>query len=414
MSGKKHREVHLAEVVNAQTNPNVTQRVGWNYIKNALTRTTKTYAISSFTKTKYIKKYNEKKVKDKNGKETTKKEPVYDYRYNYPWTITGHQFSLKIPQIHHVKRINFRVTMKVDKGVTATVPTARFCIYGGSSAKHYNETDKAVTGWRDGLFYYYPNSDISTSWQTYTYTLDEDEIAKGNFTNSSYNSSAMGIDLIFGEPEIKQEITASKGTISKHIYLAWIECDIEYYTPTYRVTYKDDTRLTGDTTGAFATNGRLLSSVLAKQIYTGDVVTVTAEFLRTIDNTSTQVLDVKLPDGMEIVGTPTTENSSFDKDTMKWTVSCKRPRPITLTMKVKSHRSGLNVINISNSNVGSFDYKLNVNRGQFDGYENISVTFINTPHKNHRQCVLLSIHGYVEGHSIGDDESYAQITYNLS
>ena len=53
-------ETHLAEVVNAQVNTNQTIRTDWKGMQNALTKNGKTYAVSTYTKTRYVKKKHTK------------------------------------------------------------------------------------------------------------------------------------------------------------------------------------------------------------------------------------------------------------------------------------------------------------------------------------------------------------------
>ena len=55
-SKTEHKDTKLAQVFNAQINPNATKRFDWDNIKNALTKSDKTYATSYFSKKKYIKK----------------------------------------------------------------------------------------------------------------------------------------------------------------------------------------------------------------------------------------------------------------------------------------------------------------------------------------------------------------------
>ena len=55
MAGKKNVVTKLAQVFNGQINPNDTKRFDWSNIKNALTKSDKTYSTSYFSKKKYIK-----------------------------------------------------------------------------------------------------------------------------------------------------------------------------------------------------------------------------------------------------------------------------------------------------------------------------------------------------------------------
>ena len=45
------KKLKLAEVFNAQVNPNAVQRVAWTHTPNALTKSDSNYAVSHYTKT---------------------------------------------------------------------------------------------------------------------------------------------------------------------------------------------------------------------------------------------------------------------------------------------------------------------------------------------------------------------------
>ena len=168
MAGKQNIIPKLAQVFNAQINDNATKRFDWTNIKNALTKSDKTYSTSYFSKKKYIKKYETTKVKDKKGKVIdTYKTPVYDYSYNHPYVATAHQYGFEIPKIHDVKSITFHVRMKVESGVTAKAPAGRFCIYGTAFDKRLNDTPKELTAYHNGLYTVYKSENLKTSWHTY-------------------------------------------------------------------------------------------------------------------------------------------------------------------------------------------------------------------------------------------------------
>ena len=424
--GKLNEEYHLAKVVNAQTNPNATQRIGWSNINNALTKTTKTYATSYFTKERYIKKYNEKKKKDKKGKEVVEKIPVYDYRYNHPWTITAHQFELKIPAIRRVEQITFRVWMKVEKGVTVKQPRARFCIYGDAFSKHYETTTKSVTGWHNGLYYEYPSKNMSTNWVRYEYTMDAKNINLGDFSYKDYNDAITGIDLIFNDPDIKDDIKTQTGTVKKQIHLACVEMYIKYYTPTYKVTFTDNLSKDKYTYIKFdvlknveLANESLIKSnavtdvdAFQRRVSVNEIFRIKAHFHKTIDKSSTQDLKVTMPDGMEIIDvTPT--KSTYNANTKTWTVKCSEEGQ-TLAFTLKSHKSGLNKITISNSKV-STTYKIDIVRGAFDGYENVVIsTNQDKPHKNHKLCLGIDIDAHTEGADVTVEDDYQFLHYDIS
>ena len=413
-AGQVNNVNKVAQVFNSESNPNADQYNGWTNIQNPLIQNDKTYATSTFTKKKYIKKYKEKKVKDKKGKETTVKEPVYDYKYICPWTASAHQYGLKVPKLSYVKEITFRVRMKSDSGFTCYAPAGKFCIYGKARTERYNDPSDS-TGYHNGLFIRYLNKKVSSKWETYEYTMKEADIKKGGFDYNDWNASNMGIDLIFSDPEIKGE-TNSK--IDKHIYIAWVDIKIQYYTPTYGIEIVDDIAYyKGQLNPAWA-EGDVISidNELATmpQLGINENVTITATFKHHIDTSTKQVLDVDLPDGMEIVRSKA-QNSLFDANTLKWTVDCASPKPHTLTMVVRSHRSGVNLITIGNTTV-SKRHKLNVVRGIFGGYEKIILSKSDTPHLNHKCCLGVDITGYTEQGTIDEDDGieYSELKYTIS
>ena len=437
MAGKKNVVTKLAQVFNGQINPNDTKRFDWSNIKNALTKSDKTYSTSYFSKKKYIKKYKTTKIKDKKGKVIdTYKTPVYDYSYNHPYVATAHQYGFEIPKIHDVKSITFHVRMKVESGVTAKAPAGRFCIYGTAFDKRLNDTPKELTAYHNGLYTVYKSENLKTSWHTYTYTMKEDQIDRGGFKFDSYNAPKMGIDLIFDDAKISGSIKGT-GTLKKKVLIAYVECVIEYYTPTYKVSFEDDltfkstpihttgiaTQGSSSSNGGFivANAGKLLESVTARKVYAGDTFELTAYFKRTINNKSKFDIKVDLPDGMEIIGTPKCKNTSFDKATMKWSVDCATQQPRSVTMKLKSHRSGVNKVVFSNKYTGSFTYKINIERGKYDGYETLILTRDNdNAHKNHRFCIGLDANGYtedIEDYDLESDDLVAEttsMTYTIS
>ena len=401
MNGEKHIDDLPPQVVNEQTNPNATKRINWNNMGNTLTKTTKTYATSYFTKTKYIKKYNEKKVKDKNGKETKVKEPVYDYKYNHPYTVTAHQYGLNIPYPFHAKKITFSVWMKVDKGVTANPPTGRFCIYGKAWDKKKDtkieKTSKTESEWDEGVYSVKQNKNLTTTWQRYDYVMDEDDIEIGGFKKDDLNDPKMGIDLVFHDATIKGEIKDANKSIKKGVYFAHVRIKVEYYTSKYKIDYVLE-----------KVNNSAVKSINSKTLYVGDKLTVLAKFSSAV-YTGTRNLDLVLPAGMELIGTPST-NTGGSYNNNVWTVDCSKNRLHTLRFNVKTHRSGDNIITIGDpllpKKIPYTPFKVNVKRNGFDGYDSVSLSIPNEVHKNHRTCLGVDLSGYVE--------SATTLTYVLS
>ena len=400
MKGEKHEPYLPPQVVNSQVNPNATKRIGWDNVSNILINNTKTYASSYFTKTKYIKKYNEKKVKDKKGKETTVKEPVYDYKYNHPWVITAHQFGLNMPNIFHAKKITFTVWLKADSGITVTAPTGRFCIYGNARDKRKDTktetTKKTESEWDDGLYYVHQKKNLTTTWQKYEYVMDEDDIKFGGFDKADYDSNIMGIDLIFNDGDIKGEIKDVNKSIKKGVYLAHIRVKVEYYTPTFKIGYE------------------LVSKTGTKDTYVGDELTVLAT-LQSVDfYKGTRHLDFVLPTGIELIGTPSTNKGGTYSDGV-WTTDCSQNHAHRLKFKVKVHRSGTSKITIGDPDIPKLipptPYPIKAKRNGFDGLDSVDISVTNPPHVNHRTCLGVDISGYVESantltYTFSSDKAY--------
>ena len=405
MNGEKHEPNLPPQVVNSQVNPNATKRVGWDNVSNILINNTKTYATSYFTKTKYIKKYNEKKVKDKKGKETTVKEPVYDYKYNHPWVITAHQFGLNMPNIFHAKKITFTVWMKADSGVTVNAPTGRFCIYGSARDKRKDTkietTKKTESEWDEGLYYVHQKKNLTTTWQKYEYVMDEDDIKIGGFDKADYDSNLMGIDLIFDDGAIKGEIKEANKSIKKGVYLAHIRVKVEYYTPRFKIGYE------------------LISKSVthkndANSVYVGETLTILA-YIQSVDfYKGIRHLDFTLPTGIELLGTPSTNKGGTYSDGV-WTVDCSQNHTHRLKFNVKVHHSGTSKILIGDPSIPKLipptPYKIKAKRNGFDGLDSVDISVQNTPHKNHRTCLGIDISGYVESantltYTFSSDKAY--------
>ena len=345
MSDYEYEKTYLATVVNEQVNDNLTPLIHWENTDNALTDTTDTYATSQFT-VKY----------DKNSKTAF---------INKPWTLTGHQFNLNLPSNAYVTELRFITSMKADSGLKSVRPVARFNIYGGASSKKFDDTKVKGTGWNDGIYYAYPTAYLNKQFTELTYTMSEADIKKGDFKISALNSSVMGVDFIFNPP-----LNDATKTDSWTVYCAWIKIRVKYQLPKYNITYKASTK-----------------TVDANKNYT-----VTATFTNVSKaNDGSEVLDVELPFGAELVSASAT-GSSFNSSTLKWTVDTSKTASLKLTLKPMV--SGENVLTIKNSKVGTYPHSFYANRSSdAKGLTQIDLTTSPNPHKNHRMCIYADVFG---------------------
>ena len=347
----------LAKTVNSQINPNTTQRIDWKNCDKALTNTDGTYATSYSTR---------KKVKN-------------NYVDNHPWTLTAHKFDLDIPSNAYVKSIKFQVRMRT-KGSYKTwkYPQARFNIYGSAYSNKYDGNRVVnTTGWEKGIYFVHENKNLSSSWKTYTYTMNEANIKKGGFKSKHFNAEVMGVDLqfynavFFADGSTKKEATVE-------IDVAWVKIEIEYDLPTYNITYSE----------------------VANQVPTGEKFCTTAKYTQsTKANDGNQILDVNIPWGTELESA-TASNNQFNSSTMKWTVSANGKHTETLKLCLKPYIEGVNTLSIGNGNVGTYPFDYFPYRFLTDGYDDLNIGFKSEIHKGHRACCSIDIEGYSDDTSV--------------
>jgi len=379
-----------ALTVNEQINPNLTKRLKWKNCDKALIHNSSTYASSTFTKESYIKKYKEEKVTNKKtGKKKTVKTPVYAWKSNHPYSLTGHYFDLGIPKGSFITSVTFQVRMRGKGFKSCNVPMARFNIYGKAYQRDFDNTKKEnTTGWDDGIYYVHLNKKLSSSFKTYEYTMNSANLRKGGFTIDDFNKQVMGVDLqfynaVFGNGKVK----AKKGAkYTANIDVAWVRIVVKYEIPEYAITYSTKT----------------------KQFKTGESFKLTTKYSqKTNASGGTQVLDVNIPYGTDlesykVTGTSFNDSPTLNSDgskTYKWTVPAKGIQSESLTMTLTPYVSGVNDITVGNKNTGQPKFTYNPVRDLTDGYDGILLGLKDTAHKGHPVCVSVDIEGYSEDDS---------------
>lgn len=334
--------IKLAKTVNAQVNPNLAKREAWKNCDKALTNTTKTYAVSHATL-------------DKTGK-----------KFNHPYILTGHKFALNIPSNAYINSVKFHIRMRAvgKQHKNWKIPTARFNIYGKAYDKEY---DKG--GWDDGLYYSSPKKYISNSWHTYTYTMVEADVKKGKFKIANFNAEVMGVDFIFSNPaSFTTSKKAKNRSASAEVDVAWIKVEIQYEIPTYKISYK-----------AVSTSGRRKC--------------IKATFTQSSKaNGGTQVLDVDIPWGTELVS-PTSTTNGFNPVTKKWTVNAKAKANVSVDFCIDSFLEGEQTLKIGNTTTKQFPYKYTTPSNVDDGYDDIALSIESEAHKNSQNCLIVSVEG---------------------
>ena len=221
----------------------------WIAVANATSKSD-LHTKSTFTKKKIVTKYEEKKTTDKYGKKTIQQIPKeYDYEYTFPWTLACAEFKAEIPEEAYIKRITFRAKMRVtDKNAKVYKPIGDFRFVRVQTAKIKQETGGAKTGWHNGSYWYVDTKKtLSTSWEEYTWSIDEDNIRLGKITPQVVNSNFCGIDFIWD----KADFNGDDGNCE--VRVQWIRMKVEYDMPYYTLGVFDHTYRSHVTSNALPT-----------------------------------------------------------------------------------------------------------------------------------------------------------------
>ena len=363
----------FARIVNPQVNPNLTKRVKWTNISNAVGHTD-TMAESSYTK---------KKVTSK-GKTS--------YTYNYPYKITAHDFGFEIPDCAIIKKITVGVRMRTDtKGTGSTFPACGFYIIDKKAS--VSDDAKKTTGWHNGIYWAYSDTQLTKSKYTEQYTMSKTDFYSGGYKASDLNKSYFGVDLNFAENNPDQTV-----------YLKWVWVKVEYDMPQFSLAH----------------NGTATSKTAPRKLTSG--VESSVKFTLTqskVALNTTRDFDVVVPFGTDIEKI-TTDNGSIlngvDNNHKIWRVDCRVLKSSNLTINFLDYTCNDQAITVTSKGEAtkclpalSKSFYYHTNRGWVDDYNEIRIQRIseNPPHQRHQSCFAVTS----KAQSL-DDESEFLITHN--
>lgn len=247
-----------------------------------------------------------------------------------PWTFTGHDFNLNIPDCAYINKITFTVMVRVTGKITVAAPQGRFNFYHGSKAVPNNF--KNDTGWKDGYYYQKPNKNLSASWQAIDYVLTGDEFRRRGYPISELRETRMGIDLRWYYP--------TKIKANHDIQIQYISVKVDYELPDQYLTF--DT-VTNEDTPYMAKSGEEFKVVA--RYYNRSNAGCCGDVNRKVK--------VNLPPNTKVRAL----NGSFDSSTNEWSVRCIPNASQSLTLAVKDYGIGEKNIFFSNDDVhGTFWY----------------------------------------------------------
>lgn len=352
---------HYAQTVNQQINPNLTKRNKWSNVANAVGYSTN-YATANFTT-------KTSTTKDKNGK----KETVVTTS-NYPYTLTAHDFRLDIPANAYIKKVEIQVRMKAsDKKTGVEFPRGLVCIYGVGWSKHLDNTKGRETGWYNGLYFVNPKKDLSTSFDTYTYTVKGDNITKAGYTAGNLNSTVAGIDLVFDDEKLTKNVS---------VHLRWVGIRVTYDIPTYTLVH----------------NGASTSESNPRHLTTGRNYNVRFTLSQsTKAKGGNQCLKLTVPFGTTF-NPPIISKGTFNTDTNIWTVNCNGVTTATMDLPFKDYTVDTQAITLSPVNCSGTtephppkrDFWYESGFGGVDDYGEIQMSVSSNPHKRHTMCFYVS------------------------
>ena len=306
----KSHTYHYSMTTNEQDNPNlIVTRNHWSNMAKAVNGGT------DFATSKYTRKGKKK------------------YTYTVPHTLTAHDFRLEIPSNAYITRVRFEVRMRTDsKKIKVKAPNAYFMIYKGTGKVTQAKTGK--TGWYDSTYRVYADAYLSTSWKTFTYTMEGKEWNKMKYPSTQLDNNIMGIDLHFNTPK-------SMSVTSAGVQLRWVRIIVDYEIPNYTLTYL----------GSSNSGGNPL------MVKVGEEYCVKARFRNTTKaNGGTQYINVQLPFGSVLksfhskVSANLTEYDAFNG---VYLLECdgKGLADDTVTFCLQSNSYGLKTLDLTHNNV---------------------------------------------------------------
>ena len=351
---------HYAQTVNQQINPNLPKQNRWSNIANAVGYSTN-YATGDFT-----------------TKTTAKDKSVLISKY--PYTLTAHDFRLEIPDNAYIKKVEIQVRMRAsDKKTGVEFPCGLMCIYGGGWSNRIDTTKANETGWRNGLYFVNPKKDLSTSFNTYTYTVKGDNITKAGYTPANLNSTVAGIDLVFKDETLTKDVS---------VHLRWVRIRVTYDIPTYTLVH----------------DGASTSSSNPRKLKTGTSYNVKFTLNQTTKaKGGTQCLKLDVPFGTSY-NPPIISKGSFNADTKIWSVNCNGITTATMLLPYRDYTVDTQAITLTPVNCNgtpiskedktphppkrAFWYESQF--GGVDDFGEIEMSVSSNPHKRHNMCFYVS------------------------
>ena len=400
-----------AQNVTRQANPNAKKRNKWENVENCIGYNSKTVATSTFTRKKVVTKYKEVTVKDKYGRDVTKKvADKYGEYYNHPYPLASSDFHMEIPSEAYIHEIKFEVRMRKTGTATIKAPVGDFRVDTPRYTEKYSSTDGTKTGWYNGCYLYVPSENLTNAFSTHTYIMDRTAIEKGEITPTRVNRNIMGIDLMFSDAKFK-----GTGDASSEIQVEWIRCTIEYDLPNYKI------KITNPVETAIAVNTSPVKSdgTEANPYHTNDdfQVTVTVKN-KSKSKGSNRTVDITLPWGTELLDYNAV-NGTFNRDTLKWTLTAKADATYQLDLFLSPQKYGISHIDATIvQDERSASYYYFKNEGMEDGYDAITITANGKLRKYTKSCVSIDVRGVSYDDTltlnIGTDKAIQDGVFSLS
>lgn len=245
-----------------------------------------------------------------------------------PWTLSAHDFRLNIPDCAYINKITFTVRIKVSGNIKVKAPYARFNLYKG--VNHVDTYKIDDTGWDDGFFYYNPNKKLSNSWQNIDYVMTANDFHKKGYPVSSLMDIIMGIDLKFYKATLQNDNT---------VYIDYVTCTVDYELSDPQITFD---KITNEDNPRVESAGEpyVLEAIFNNRSNAGCCNGVNKD------------IKVDLPPNVHVVNL----EGEFDVETSMWTVECSPNATSILKLEITDYGTGLNRINFSNDEMGSWDY----------------------------------------------------------
>lgn len=243
-----------------------------------------------------------------------------------PWTLTGHDFQLNIPNCAYVTKITFTARMRVQGKIDVKAPYARFNLYHGTKSVENNI--KNDTGWDNGFYYCTANkSKLSNSSYDFKYVMTGKEFYRRGYPNSELNELRMGIDLRFYDAKSHETMN--------YVVVDFISCYVEYELPDQKVTFATVT----------SEDNPLITRA-------GVEYEITANYKNYSNasccNANDNKISLKLPPNASV-----TRVITGDFNNGVWTVPCTPNASATLKLKIRNWGVGEEIINLSNANLSS-------------------------------------------------------------